>query len=489
MLLSETGAPSLEAWAEGMEQGRAYLEDPDVKSFHVLAQSVLSPQVHFIATEVPPHGWNTFWVEGLETQDEKPAEVHLLVKPFLPLAIKLAGTRLGGWAVKVFSPKGGDKPPFVINNEFFRVEANENDGTLTIQDLRTGLVFQGHNRFVDGGEAGDEYNYSPPEADSTITAKVDSVRVYHHPVEETLEIAYRMNVPAGLTPDRKERTKETVSLPIRSFIRLYPGVARVDIETEVDNLAKDHRLRVHFPAPFAADYADYDGHFEVVQRPVGIPQRESDWVEDPRPEMPQRAFVDISDGEAGLMVANRGLPEVEVRQNADGLGEIAITLFRCVEWLSRDDLRTCDGHAGPGLHTPGAQMPGESRFEYSIIPHSGCWDDAHSLAYNFQTPFRAVNTGTHDGILSPKDSFLNISHGSFAISAVKKTEDGRGILVRGYNLTSDPIDVSLDPWVPFRKAEMVNLAEERLRKLKPARDGSVSFPVGGNKIVSVVFRS
>jgi alpha-mannosidase len=489
MVLSETGAPNMEAWAEGMELGRAYLEDPEIKSFHVLANSVLSPQVRFIATEVPPHGWNTFWVRALETQEEKPAEVHPLVKPILPMAIRLAGTRLGGWVTKVFSPKGGEVPPFVIINEFFRVEANEDDGALTIQDLRTGLVYQGHNRFVDGGDAGDEYNYSPPLADSTITAEVDSVRVYHHPVEEILEISYRMDVPAGLAPDRKGRTKETVSLPIRSNVRLYPGVARIDITTEVDNLAKDHRLRVHFPAPFPADQADYDGHFEVVRRPVGIPQRGDDWVEDPRPEMPQRAFVDISDGEAGLMVANRGLPEVEIMQNADGLGEIALTLLRCVEWLSRDDLRTRDGHAGPGLYTPGAQMPGKSRFEYSIIPHSGYWDAAHSLALNFQTPFRAVNTRIHDGVIPPKGSFLNVSHGAFAISAVKKTEDGRGILVRGYNQTSVPIDVRLDLWVPFRKAELVNLAEERLRKLKPARDGTVSFPVSGNQIVSVVFRS
>lgn len=489
MLLSENGAPNLKAWSAGLEMGRVYLEDPEVRSFHVLARSVLTPQVQFIAPVVPPHGWKTFWVRGTETPEGEPVESHLLVKPFLPLALRLAGTRLGGWLVQALTPKEDDNLPFVISNEFFRVEASKDDGTLTIQDMQTGTVYRGHNRFVDGGDAGDEYNYSPPAADSTFTAKVESVRVHHHPVESTLEIAYRLEIPAGLTLDRKGRSKETLSLPLHSGVRLYPGVARVDIETEVHNLAKDHRLRVHFPAPFAVHHGDYDGHFEVVGRPVGVPHREDDWVEDPRPEAPQRAFVDISDGEVGLMVANRGLPEVEVLHRMDGNGEIALTLLRCVEWLSRDDLRTRDGHAGPGLNTPGAQMPGKWRFEYSLIPHAGGWDAAHSLAFDFQAPLRATNTTIHDGVLPPEDSTLRVSPGSFAISAVKATEDGRGWLVRGYNLTDEPIEVSLTPRQPFRKAELVNLAEARLRKLKPSSDGTVTFPAGGHQIVSVVFRS
>ncbi|HCJ34710.1 MAG TPA: hypothetical protein DHV65_10490, partial [Ktedonobacter sp.] len=36
-----------------------------------------------------------------------------------------------------------------IENEWYRVEANEEDGTLTTTDKQTGAIFSGLNRFVD----------------------------------------------------------------------------------------------------------------------------------------------------------------------------------------------------------------------------------------------------------------------------------------------------------------------------------------------------
>jgi mannosylglycerate hydrolase len=489
MTLSETGAPNLKAWRAGLEKGRDYLEDPEVLTFHVLARSAVSPQVRFIASEVPPHGWKTYWMRCVEVQEQPPAEIHPMVKPFLPLAMRLAGTRMGERMIQALTAKKAEKSHFVIENEYFRVEANPDDGTLTLHDNRTGAVYRGHNRFEDGGDAGDEYNYSPPERDNFITAEVQSIRVHQHAVEQGLEISYRLVIPERVTPDRTGRTEETVILPIRCHVRVVPGLARIDIETEVENPAKDHRLRVHFPALFPVDYADYDSHFEVVRRPVGTLQREDNWVEDPRPEVPQRAFVDISNGEVGLMVANRGLPEVEVLRNAEGNGEIVLTLLRCVEWLSRDDLKTRDGHAGPNLYTPDAQMSGKWRFEYSIIPHAGDWFTAHRLALDFQSPLRAISSRIHAGTLPSSGSFLKVSPEAFAISAVKTSEDGRGWLVRGTNLIAEPIEVRLTPFQPFRKAELVNLAEKRVRKLKPAVDGTITFLVRGCQIVSVVFRN
>ncbi len=80
----------------------------------------------------------------------------------------------------------------------------------------------------------------------------------------------------------------------------------MEIKTEVDNLAKDHRLRVHFQAPFTSKEADFDGHFEIIRRPIGVPEKGRNWVENPRPEVPQRAFTDVSKEKIGLMIANRG---------------------------------------------------------------------------------------------------------------------------------------------------------------------------------------
>ena len=57
-------------------------------------------------------------------------------------------------------------------------------------------------------------------------------------------------------------------------------------------------------------------------------------------------------------------------------GAIAVTLLRCVGWLSRGDLHNRRGHAGPGIATPAAQMRGEFAFEVGVMRQEGDWEDA-----------------------------------------------------------------------------------------------------------------
>ncbi len=350
------------------------------------------------------------------------------------------------------------------------------------------MTYHGLNRFQDGGDCGDEYNYSPPIRDIVTSSHLKHVRITQGPVQQTLELELELDVPLCLAQNRKSRSKKRVSLPIRTSITIYNGVPRVDIHTELDNRARDHRLRVHFPAPFQSDTGWHDGHFEVVERKVGIPAFDDSWVEQPRPEVPQRAFTSVTDGKIGLTIANRGLPEVEVLKNSSGNAEIALTLLRSVGWLSRDDFTTRAGHAGPFLETPAAQMTGTWSFDYSIIPHPGDWKNAFVQAHAFEVPMRAASTSIHSGDLPASSSFLEVSPTAFEISAVKQSEDGRGWIVRGYNLSADMLDVTLKPWKIFRKVQQVNLAEEKTRDLKPDRDGRITIQVRGHEIICVLFR-
>ena len=139
------------------------------------------------------------------------------------------------------------------------------------------------------------------------------------------------------------------------------------------------------------------------------------------------------------------------------------------------------------METPAAQMPGTWTFDYSIIPHSADWQAAFRQAYAFETPLRAATTALHAGDLPPNGSFVETTPETFVVSAVKAAEDGRGWLVRGYNITGEVITVSLKPWKPFTKVELVNLAEEKQSSLKPDETGRVTFQVRGHEIVSVLF--
>jgi alpha-mannosidase len=488
-ILDDKGQPNILEWQQAEIEIANFETDPSVTHFHLIARTPQAAKIAFISPEIPNFGWQTVWLHAVDTPETGlGTEVKPLFKPLLPLAMRFAQTKLGGKIIAKLSQGDETKPPFYIENEFFRVEVDPTDGTLDVTDKHTGAVFTGLNQFVDGGDAGDEYNYSPPLADSFFTPQVISMKAYRHRVFPSLEIEYLLKIPTQLTADRKSRASNRVSLPIFSQITLLPGVPRIEVQTQVENLAKDHRLRVHFPAPFTVEEAHYDGHFEVVQRPIGVPQKGSDWVEDPRPEVPQRAFAEISNGEIGLIIANRGLPEVEVvKQDQDEHTEIAITLLRCVGWLSRDDLPMRQGHAGPGKETPGAQMLGKCLYDYAIIPHQTLWMDAIQPAYTFETPLRAIETEVHDGELPPRGSFISHTPAEFMVSAVKEAEDGKGWLVRGYNLSSQSIQLSLKPYQHFTRAVRVNLAEEEMSRLKMEIDGSLKLPVSGHEIVSILF--
>jgi alpha-mannosidase len=484
-VLDNQAQPNFSEWQQAEAEITRYEADPTVTHFHVLAHTPKASSIRFITPEIPAFGWRTLWVRALPAPaSASGATVNRLLKPLLPLALRIAETEPGKKLHAALNASDKTKPPFLIENEYFRVEA-ASDGTLTVTDKGTKAIFTGLNRFVDGGESGDEYNYSPPAADTFSIPKTATVKVSRRRLIATLEIAYTLNIPAQLSPDRKSRSKKRVNIPITSRITLAPGIPRIEIHTEVENTAQDHRLRVHFPAPFAVDNAQHDGHFEVVSRPLGAPRAGEKWVESPRPETHQGAFTTVSNGKIGLTIANRGLPEVEVVPGAHT--EIAITLLRCVGWLSRDDLPTRQGHAGPGFETPAAQLPGKWGFDYAIIPHACGWQESYQQAYLFQAESRAFETGIHPGELPAQGSFIATSPAEFVISAVKAAESGKGWLIRGYNITAEPIRVCLRPLRRFARAAQVNLAEEEIVPLKWDDSGSVIVPVNGHEVIGVMF--
>jgi len=183
---------------------------------------------------------------------------------------------------------------------------------------------------------------------------------------------------------------------------------------------------------------------------------------------------------------------VEVIQDGNHT-EIALTLLRCVGWLSRDDFSTRKNHAGPFLATPSAQMIGAWEFDYSIIPHKGYWNSKDGQNFPYQeanqyiTPLRAFGGTIHEGIALNSGSFINISPDTFVISAIKKTRNKKGWLIRGYNISNQEITVNLSPWKKYQHAQLLNLAEEALIKLKPDWDGIFTFPARSHQIISIGF--
>ena len=467
--LTTQGTPNRALLQEGLPQIQKMIaENPDTV-FSIRAHSPAKYEIKFVARDVPGHGYKTFHVSSFKSQ----------------VAESSSATRTS---------------PLAIENEFYRIEPNHDNGTVTIIDKSTGAVYRDANRFVSGGDRGDLYNYCPPENDSLISqpSAPPQIAIEQNAARQSLRVAMNYRLSARLTDDRSERAQKLVDEKIVTTISLYPGVHRIDFRTEVDNRARDHRLRVEFPSPIVTTDANVDQAFDVVTRSLDLPTDTIDWIEQPRPEAPMQNFVSISDGKIGLTLAARGLteyaalPHSHTHEHSDkeygsaGV-TIALTLLRCVGWLSRDDLSTRQGHAGPAKETPGAQEIGAHVFEYALIPHAGNWRNAIAYAFAFTAPMRALATHIHPGSLPSKNSFAQASPREFIISAIKHSEEGNGLVVRGYNIGDEPIEACIILWRTFQRAARVNLNEEEITPVD-LRDGrKVRLQVRGKEIVTLRF--
>ena len=436
----------------------------DIHTLEFTAIDMARETIEFAGADLPAYGLKTFWA---------------LPEPAASMPAAPASTL----AVSANS----------IENEFYRVEASRQDGTLTVTDKQTGIVLSGLNRFVDGGDVGDLYNYSPPAQDLLVSEpeQPPTIEVTHSPTRVTLRTSAQWSLPGATTAERDARSNKRVPCPITSEISLSPGARRIDIHTSLENAAKDHRIRVTFPVLYKVESVAAEGTFEVRTRPVAAPRpaNVAAWSEEPVNTFPQKRFVDISHGATGLAVLNRGLPEYEVIQDEEGRQAIAVTLLRCVGWLSRGDLSTRRGHAGPMIETREGQCLGHYEFDYALVLHSGDWEAEDALvlheAQAFNTPLRAVATGQHTGALPSLASMVEVAARGVVVSAIKRS--GEGVIVRLYNPLPHAVEASLRPGFPCEKAFAANLLEEPQRQL--FWDGVESLHVGlrSGEIVTVLF--
>jgi alpha-mannosidase len=366
-----------------------------------------------------------------------------------------------------------------ISNEFLTVKVE--NGSISVKLNQTpSIEFRGLNVFEDGGDMGDEYLYVKPSSDTIITSRTgtcEAIVCEKNPVFATIKLQTTLKLPAALHPITGSRSDHTIDCPITSFVTVTQGIPRIDIETVVDNRAKDHRLRALFPTNLDVDCSWAEGQFDVLRRSIRLP---ADW-ENASTFHPQRRWVDVTDGKVGLCVINKGLPEYELYDDPERT--LALTLLRCVGRLS-------GGPTAPGAEqTPEAQCLGKHTFSYSILPHHGDWDEARvwKQAHAFAVPLIAVQTESHSGDLPLRHGFLSISHDELIVSAVKKAEDSNLLVVRFYNTTDRDLKDVRVRLEGAASAILLNLNEEPIDSVKFV-SGEVYLPVvKAKKIVTLGF--
>jgi len=366
-------------------------------------------------------------------------------------------------------PAVGLSPAFgVLENDQLKATI-ASDGTLTLCHKKTGKTFPNLHLFEDAADKGGPLIFDPPMGSIGYRSRgcvVNVEKTIDGPLMAEYRIDYVWTLPESIVSDLKvrvpngqelcehgalRRSGRTRELRISSRVSLSRGAAMLCFETTVDNTIKDHRLRVLFPTGLsAAQHVYADSAFDIAKREIPVPDS-TGWYEAALRTWPVQSFVDVHHDGVGLAVLHEGLSEYEVIDDADRC--IAMTLLRCF------------GTAGAPFetyeHQPLAQCQGTQRFRYALYPHGGDHLTAQvpRQARNFTVPLRVATATKHAGSLPRTHSYLDIDQESFQVTCLKLAENGRSIVLRGYNPGRTALPVTVRMGCPISALAKVTLEE------------------------------
>jgi len=341
----------------------------------------------------------------------------------------------------VTPPTGLTASPTRLENIYLRVELNDAGDIIRIYDkvnqrevLPAGAVANQFQAFEDRPMNWDAWDIDIFYDDKMWTADpASSVAVVEAgPLRATLEIKRRI-----LHSDYVQR----LSLAYNSF--------RLDISTTINWQERHILLKAAFPVDVLSPVATYEIQWGNVERPT---HRNTSW-DWARFETCAQKWVDLSEGDYGVSLLN------DCKYGHDIQGNVMrVSLLR-----------------GTTVPDPLADV-GEHEFTYSILPHSGRWNEATiGAAYALNDPLLVVR-GSGAAAAARQRSLISADRSNVVIETIKRAEDGNGIIVRLYDSQRQRGRVTLTCSFPLKAAWRANLLEENKEQL----------PVNGHRVTLFV---
>lgn len=353
----------------------------------------------------------------------------------------------------------------ILENEYYQIKINSN-GTLKIKDLFNNENYDNVLLLEDSSDDGDGYDYSPLLDDHVLTSK-DAKANYtitksKHVTTANIEVT--MNVPKDLN-SRKNKICDT-KMTIKFIITLKRGDRYIDIKTQVNNTAKDHRVRVLIPANLRGSHSVSDNQFGMITRPVKDEAieiwQEENWSERPDSIYPMLSYVAIKG--CPLALITNSIREYEViGKNYDTL---AITLFRAVGYLGKEELVRRPGRpSGIKMPTPDSQLLKDLEFTFALTIENN-QAKLSRLAKEYLTPLISYNKMPYNAMKLNDVNFntpytyslLHEENQLTTLSVLKKAEGSNELIYRAYNTNQQCVPLILN--ILFKNN--VNLKEEKI---------------------------
>ena len=248
---------------------------------------------------------------------------------------------------------------------------------------------------------------------------------------------------------------------------LTAGSRRLDFNTRLRWRETRTMLRTSFPVAVLAEEATFEIQYGHVRRPT---HQNTTW-DLAKDEVPAHKWVDLSQGDCGVALLNDSKYGHRVKGNV-----IDLNLLRSVPYPGPQRVRDAD--VRPGQPHDGYTDQSDHVFSYALYPHAG--DHAAGrvaqAAYEFNVPLRVVPLRPGAGSLPASASFITVGAPNVIVEAVKKAEDGRGVIVRLYEIERRATRTSVTFGLPVAEAAETDLMEEHPVPLRlKGRSVTISF--------------
>ena len=240
---------------------------------------------------------------------------------------------------------------------------------------------------------------------------------------------------------------------------LTAGSRRVDFVTDVD-WHEDHKfLKVAFPVAVHAPSARFEIQFGHLARPTHA----NTAFEQARFEVCAQRWADLSEAGFGVALLNDCKYGYDVRGHT-----IRLSLLRAP--TAPDPL--CDR--------------GRHRFTYAVLPHGGDLVPVIAAGYALGAPLQVRSPGPGcAGQRPPELSLIRVADPGFVVETVKAADDGRGLIVRGYEALGGRRRIRLVPGVACTMAVRTDLLERDGDDIPVDPGGAVELTVRPFELVTL----
>ncbi len=210
------------------------------------------------------------------------------------------------------------------------------------------------------------------------------------------------------------RASENGQSVIRQDMILYSNDRRIDFRTEVDFHEQHQLLKAAFPVDIRSTYGTYDVQYGNVRRPN---HWNTSW-DQAKFETVAHRWADLSERNYGVSILNDCKYGHDIKDHV-----LRISLLRA------------------GTHPDHLQDQGEHTFTYALLPHKGDFVEGNVVkeAVALNEPMLVMEG---KGVL-PYESFLSFDNEQVELDAVKKSEDGRYMVVRFHEFAGARQDVAV----------------------------------------------